>query len=702
MDTAAGIGKPGALNLLAESEAPAAAQQRAKRPLTRAAWFLVIVIGLAVAVPVIAIEEKRSSEIAELEQRLRILALGRGEVIETWLEGLTRPVDRVVNSEMFRLFATEIDLSLGDVAELAAGKDAAPREGKVSVPLAAQIPFMSQVLTDFAKSEDFAAGYLIDRTGVAYVSNATAPEISERQKALALQALKSGVLRYGPLRTTQAGLVLDIFAPIRSAQSETERSTPVAVALLSVTVSLRMAQLLTTPPLAEPGERLRLLQVVEGEAFEVAPGSVPPLRRVAGFPAERPAQALDFGRRPGLAGGTVYSVGAPVGGPAWWVVQEIEAEAVAERLGGFIAAVVTVSVLAVLAVGALFGAFWWRLANEHSAALAGQYRRLAGRIEAQKRLLDSINNTITDHIGLKGLDGDYRYVNPAFARAIGKEVEQAVGLDDAAVFGKGTAARLKHSDQRALASGAPVTINEEIYLGPKPHHLQITKVPYRDESGVFSGIVSVTRDVTELVEEQRKSERAIRQTIAALAYAVELRDPYLAGHSRRVAGFATAVAEQVGASREVIATLEIAASLSQIGKLGVPREILTKPGRLTAAETKVMQGHLDHAAKVLRDVDFGLPVLETIMAMHERLDGKGYPAGLSGESLSLTARVLGACDVFCARIEPRSYRRGITAEAALKILERNDTRYDSKVVAALRGVVQSVKGEKLLAGLSRD
>ena len=703
MDTAAGIDRPGALNLLVQNETPIAARTRTKRPLTRAAWFLAIVAALAVAVPVVAIDHRREAQLSELEQRLRILALGRGEVIETWLEGLTRPVDRVVNSEMFRLFATEIDLSLGDVAELAAGKSAEPpardRDSEVSVPLAAQIPFMSQVLTDFAKSEDFTAGYLIDRKGVAYVSNATAPEISERQRTLALQALKSGVLRYGPLRTTQAGLVLDIFAPIRSAQSETDRSTPVAVALLSVTVSLRMAQLLTTPPLAEPGEQLRMLQLVDGQAYEIAPGQVPPLRRLAGFPAEQPELALDFGRRQGLAGGAVYSVGAPISGPAWWVVQEIDAEAVAQRLGGFIAAVVTVAVLAVLAVAAVFGAFWWRLANEHSAALAGQYRRLAGRIEAQKRLLDSVNNTITDHIGLKALDGSYRYVNPAFAQAIGKDVEQAVGLDDAAVFGKGTAVRLKHSDQRALASGAPVTVNEEVYLGPKPHHLQITKVPYRDESGVFSGIVSVTRDVTELVEEQRKTERAIRQTVAALAYAVELRDPYLAGHSRRAAGFATAVAQRLGASREEIATLEIAASLSQIGKLAIPLEILTKPGRLTASENKVMQGHLDHAAEVLRDIDFGLPVLETIMAMHERLDGKGYPAGLSGESISLPARILGACDVFCARLEPRSYRRGISAEAALKILERNEARYDPRVIVALRGVVQSVKGEKLLADL---
>jgi PAS domain S-box-containing protein len=702
MDQAVDIDRLSTLNLLA-SDADTPPQRRpARHRMARAGWFLAIVAVLAVAVPFVSIHYKRQTLLSQAEQRLSILARGRAEVVETWLEGLARPVDRVVNSEMFRLFATEVDFALGDVSDLAAGKSGksgGTSGSDMSVPLTAQIPFMAQVLTDFVKAEGLIAGHLIDRNGDSYVASGTAPELAPTQKTLAIAALKSGVLRYGPVRATAAGLVLDIFAPILSAQSGTDNSAPVAVALLSLPVSLRIAQILAPPPLSEPGERLRLLQVSAEGAFEVAPGELPPLRPAAALSVEQISAGLSFMRRTGLSGGTVYSVGAPVAGPAWWIVQELDAEALSQRMGGYIAAVVTMAVLSVLAVAAVFGAFWWRLANEHSAALAEQYRRLAARIEAQKHLLDSINNTITDHIGLKALDGTYRYVNPAFAKTIGKDVNQALGLDDAAIFGQGTAARLKLSDQRALTSGAPVTVSEDVYLGPKPHHLQITKVPYRDESGVFAGIVSVTRDVTELVEEQRKTERAIRQTVAALVRAVELRDPYLAGHSRRVASFAAAVGQRLGIGQEEAATLEIAANLSQIGKLGIPRELLGKPSRLTAAELKIVQGHLDHAAKLLGDIDFGLPVLDTIMAMHERLDGGGYPKGLTGERIAMTARILGACDVFCARLEPRSYRRGIKVAAALKILTENEGRYDPRVVAALRDVAESVAGEKLLADL---
>ncbi|MEE8189255.1 MAG: HD domain-containing phosphohydrolase, partial [Kiloniellales bacterium] len=161
-----------------------------------------------------------------------------------------------------------------------------------------------------------------------------------------------------------------------------------------------------------------------------------------------------------------------------------------------------------------------------------------------------------------------------------------------------------------------------------------------------------------------------------------------------------AVAQRLGANAEEAATLEIAANLSQIGKLAVPREILNKPERLNESEIAQVQQHIENAATILRDIDFELPVLETVYQMHERLDGDGYPEGLSGDRIRRTARILGACDVFCARVEPRSYRAGIAPEEALEILEQNSGRYDPEVIAALREVVGSVAGEKLIAGLA--
>jgi len=181
----------------------------------------------------------------------------------------------------------------------------------------------------------------------------------------------------------------------------------------------------------------------------------------------------------------------------------------------------------------------------------------------------------------------------------GRAVEEAVGLDDAALFGQGTAGRLARSDRSVLDQQATVTFNTEVYLDQHLHHLQICKTPYQDDSGQTAGVVSVMRDVTELVEEQRKRERAMQQMVSSLVRAVELRDPYLGGHSRRLAGFARAVAEELHLGAEEIATVEIAANLSQIGKLAVPVEVLTKPGRLSDEEVRQIEDSIAFLKPVL-------------------------------------------------------------------------------------------------------
>jgi PAS domain S-box-containing protein len=427
------------------------------------------------------------------------------------------------------------------------------------------------------------------------------------------------------------------------------------------------------------------------------------VRPVHGIEVPAPGDLLTFAERDAVGNGAaVYSAGSPVMETAWWVVQEFEVEAAESTMSGYVLAVLVVAGLVILAVVAAFGAFWWRLNNEHSSTLADQFKRLAARIEAQRNFLDSVNNSIAEYIGVKSKEGKYRYLNPAFAEAVERSVDDAVGLDDAAIFGQGTAERLAQSDRRVLDQEASVTFNAEVYLQSRLHHLQVSKVPYHDDSGETVGIVSVMRDVTELVEEQEKRERAMQQMVSSLVRAVELRDPYLAGHSRRLAGFARAVAETMEADPEVVATVEIAANLSQIGKLAVPVELLTKPGRLSDAEIEQLQGHVQHAASILRDIDFELPVLEAVTQMYERLDGGGYPNGLSGDQIGLPGLILGACDVFCARLEPRTYRGGIAPERALEILEQNGGRYDPQVIAALRKVAESITGEKLIADLAGD
>jgi HD-GYP domain-containing protein (c-di-GMP phosphodiesterase class II) len=138
-------------------------------------------------------------------------------------------------------------------------------------------------------------------------------------------------------------------------------------------------------------------------------------------------------------------------------------------------------------------------------------------------------------------------------------------------------------------------------------------------------------------------------------------------------------------------TIRTAASLSQMGKLFVPRDLLTKSGQLTPDEQAEIMLAPQHAYDVLRDIDFGLPVAQAVYEMNERMDGKGYPQHLSGEAISMHARVLSVVNAFCAMVSPRSYRSGMPVNTALDRL-RTDSSFDQQVVDALGLILRTPEG----------
>ena len=675
----------------------------ARRTLMAGFCLLALILAAAIAIPAVLVADKRATLESELDQRLRILAESRAQLLGAWLEANSRVAARISESELFRLFATEAAMTGGDLsAGIPEAQDpfgSSQRSGEVN-PLVLQLPYMTQMLTDFARESDFLSAYLVESSGKVLIQSNGAPRLSEAGMETAKKLFRENTMPIGPVRASASGLVADLALPVLPVQSDSGSGRPAAVLLLTTPIRGKLAEVLSPGPLSQPGERLRLIQRGGNTLVEVAPAESSPIRALSEAPPLDGQGDISFARRSEVGGGKlVYSAGAAVPGTLWWIVQEADITAAEADFSAFKRSVIAVAALVVLSVAVALAALWWRMAEGHSRSQAEQYRALAGRIESQRRLLDSINSTIAEHIVLKDLDGGYRYVNAAFARALGRPAEQLAGQTDAAIFGLKAADRLELSDAVALETDGPVTGDYEVVLGGASRQLEISKVALPDETGRVSGIVSVARDVTELIEARRRQEQVMAQMVTALVRAIELRDPYLAGHSKRVAEFAAETARQLGAESEEIATVEMAANLSQIGKLAIPREILTKTERLDNDEITLMQSHIEHAERALKGIDFDLPVLATIRQMHERLDGTGYPGGLAAGAISRTALILGACDVFCARIEPRSYRRGIDPQAALAILQQNDGRYDFEVVAALCAVVQSPVGERLIASV---
>jgi len=170
-------------------------------------------------------------------------------------------------------------------------------------------------------------------------------------------------------------------------------------------------------------------------------------------------------------------------------------------------------------------------------------------------------------------------------------------------------------------------------------------------------------------------------TIKAMSLAVESRDPYTAGHQERVSDIATAIAIRMDFSEERIHYLKMAGMIHDIGKISVPAEILCKPTRLSEAEFNIMKEHPLTGYKILKEIEFPYPLAKIVYQHHERLDGSGYPNGLSGDEIYMEAKILAVADVVEAMASHRPYRPSLGIDIAIDEIKKNRGRmFDPDVV----------------------
>lgn len=191
------------------------------------------------------------------------------------------------------------------------------------------------------------------------------------------------------------------------------------------------------------------------------------------------------------------------------------------------------------------------------------------------------------------------------------------------------------------------------------------------------------RSADENLHHSETLRQSLEDSIKAIASTVEMRDPYTAGHQRRVGQLAAAIARELGLPENTILGLELASSIHDLGKISVPAEILTKPRKLTSIETMLLKNHAQAGYDILKDIKFPWPIATMVWQHHERMDGSGYPQGLKGDAILLESRILAVADVVEAMASHRPYRAALGTDLALKELEQGrGTIYDAAVVDA--------------------
>jgi len=203
-------------------------------------------------------------------------------------------------------------------------------------------------------------------------------------------------------------------------------------------------------------------------------------------------------------------------------------------------------------------------------------------------------------------------------------------------------------------------------------------------------VLIVLSDVTDLQQMQKRHSELLRRLVTTLVEAVDRRDPHAAHHAQRMAEVADALARELGFSDAERQTLDLAASLANIGKIMIPVEVLTKPGPLTPEERALLQKHVDYGLELLKGLHFDGPVVAMIAEKQERPDGRGYPRGLDEERVTLAGQVLAVANAFVALVSGRAFRAGMTVNAALdELMPGAGSQFDRRVVAALFHVVEN-------------
>ncbi len=326
------------------------------------------------------------------------------------------------------------------------------------------------------------------------------------------------------------------------------------------------------------------------------------------------------------------------------------------------------------------------------------------KLKNRERWLTTILQSVGDGVVATDENGRIQFMNPFAEDLTGWGQAEATGRDLKDVFhilNERSGKSLTIPSEKILKSER-FKIASEVLLRSKSGektHVHQNAAPIREESGEISGIVLAFSDITrsKLAEEELKKswvkqKSAMEGTVQAMAYTIETRDPYTAGHQRRVTKLACAIAEEMRLSKNQMEGVRLAGGLHDLGKIYVPAEILAKPGKLSPVEYSIIKTHPQVGYDILKSIEFPWPIADFVLQHHERLDGSGYPNGLKGDKIFMEARILAVADVIEAMATHRPYRAALTIEVALDEIQSNrGDKYDSLVVDACLSVFEKKK-----------
>jgi len=286
-------------------------------------------------------------------------------------------------------------------------------------------------------------------------------------------------------------------------------------------------------------------------------------------------------------------------------------------------------------------------------------------------------------------ENEFRYANPRLEQLLGYGAGKMVGVRLDGIVIAEDLPILRAQDEKLRVGASSITFE----LRARKRDGSIVELGAQGARAEFDGkpaIIGMAQDISEKKRVEEQGQRYVMQLEAVLMNSVqvatticEMRDPYTAGHQRRVAELGVAIGAELGWDADRLDGLRVAAYLHDVGKVKIPADILLKPRRLTRTEFNIVKGHAQAGYEILKDVAFHWPVAQSVLQHHERMDGSGYPQGLKGDAILFEARILAVADAVEAMVSHRPYRATLGIVAALEeIGTGRGVLYDADVVDA--------------------
>ncbi len=664
---------------------------------SRLAFFGGVVLafcGLTVLICHTFYTAQKEDILANQSERLQLNAETTAESIRLWGTSLENQARRVSDSELYRLFAQDMTyFDAAEVGKLNDTEDTASLDEGMAY-LAEQIPMMRTVLLDFMTYNGLQDARLAGPNGSTILSSIARPTpLGQNEIAAIKKAVAERRTVYAPVRNTVAGMLLDYASPLLPVGNEEDPS--VGAFLLSVPVTGQIASFISRAASSNQLLSTSLLQPTSRGWEAIRPDRTFFVEANVALALDADAKHLPFARRNAIDGSIeVFSIGESVPGLDWVVVQEVPASVVDVQLSRAFNLVYGAGAFLCLSVLLMLALVWWIMIGREQRTVAEQFRKLYQVIRKQKHLLDSINISLDVGLIMVDVSGKLHVVNRAFGLIVDIPAEELENQNLHNFIPEQVAFQVQEAVASVSRSGNSKTIELKLPLKGDERLFRATLFPFedKDQADSIGAAVVTMQDITEFRRNSEKRNKQQMSTIEALVGTIERVDPYLAGHSTLMRRLAELLSEQMGLEGRDKDTLATAAVLSQIGRIFVPRDLLSKTDKLTPEEQAELGRIPEYAYNILNTIEFGIPVPAAVLQMNEKLDGSGTPNKLVGDAISMHGRILSVINTFSAMASPRAFRAGLPIDVALDILRKNANAYDQKIVEQLADVLKTPEG----------